>query len=187
MTSTDERHDVEELEGVVLVTRRERELAVSHWLLAAALDHDVAREEWRTLGVALLACGGIFAAIRMPGELVRAAAGAQGEEGVDAFLRRALEAGPSFRDRHSDAYYALVPGSTAWSWSPSETFRGLQCLGRDCYLGVPAVDRTEPEGREYWCAPMASPGELCDPRLVWAMVQLGQMRHRAAEAGGGGR
>ncbi|MGW4821976.1 hypothetical protein ACWEP4_24060 [Streptomyces sp. NPDC004227] len=175
-------HERQELEDVALATGRERDLAVSHWLLAAAKDRDVARADWKTQGVALLALGGIFAAVRMPGDLVRAAARADDEEGVDAFLRRALEGGPVCRARYSDWYYALVPGSTEWRRPPSsQAFPGLDCLGRDCYLGVPAVDRTEPVGFAYWCSPMGSPGELCDPRLVWAMVQLGQARHRAAQ------
>ncbi|MGW4825230.1 hypothetical protein ACWEP4_41650 [Streptomyces sp. NPDC004227] len=184
MNVTDERN---ELEGAALVTGRERGLAVSHWLLAAADDRDVARADWETQGVALLALGGIFAAVRMPGELVRVAARADDgdEEGVDAFLRRALEGGPVCRARHSDWYYALVPGSTEWRCpSSSRASPGLDCLGRGCYLGVPAVDRTEPVGHAYWCSVMGSPGELCDPRLVWAMVQLGQARYQVAEVEG---
>lgn len=169
-----------------VTTSAERRLATEHWLLAAARDRDVARHEWLTQGVALLACGGIFAAFRMPGDLVRAAARTDDEEDVNGFLRRALEGGPVFRARYSDQYYALVPGSTAWR-RPSRAFPGLECLGRDCFLGVPAVDRTEPVGHAYWPIPMGSPGELCDPRLVWAMVQLGQARHQAVEGDGGGR
>ncbi|MFJ3249035.1 hypothetical protein [Streptomyces sp. NPDC086782] len=181
-------HERQEPGDAALVTARERRLAVSHWLLVAARDRDVARADWKAQGVALLALGGIFAAVRMPGELVRAAARAEDEKGVDAFLRRALEGGPVCRARHSDWYYALVPGSTEWRRPPSsQAFPSLDCLGRDCYLGVPAVDRTEPEGSVYWCSPMDSPGELCDPRLVWVLVQLGQARHQAAEVEGGGR
>ncbi|GAA0907753.1 hypothetical protein [Streptomyces thermoalcalitolerans] len=176
--ATNEQHAVE---GAALVPGWERRLAVEHWLLSAARDREVARREWLMQGAALLACGGVFAAVRMPGELVRAAAQTADEAEVNAFLRYALDGGPVTRSRHSDNYYALVPASTTWRHPPC-SFPGLECLGRDCFLGVPAVDRTEPEGRAYWAVPMGSPGELCEPRLVWAMVQLAEERRRAAEA-----
>lgn len=163
-----------------MVTRWERDLAVSHWLLAAAGDQERARAEWREHGVALLAAGGIFAAIRISGDLVRVAAKADEDRAVDDFLRRALEGGPVFRDRIWDMYYVLVPGSTAWWWK-ARAWPGVDCLGRDCYLGVPAPDRERWRGRTYWCVPMDSPGELCEPRLVWAMVQLGQARRVSTE------
>lgn len=169
-----------ELEGAALVTGRERQLAVAHWLLAAARDRDKAREEWLTQDAALLACGGIFSAVRMPGELVRAAAQTADEVKVDVFLRHALDGGPVIRGRYSDQYYALVPASTAWRRPPCSV-PGLECLGKSHYLGVPAVDRTQPEGRAYWSVPMDSPGELCEPRLVWAMVRLAEERLKAAE------
>ncbi|GAA0907653.1 hypothetical protein [Streptomyces thermoalcalitolerans] len=172
-------NDQRAVEGVV-VPGWERQLAVAHWLLSAARDRDVARREWLMQAAALLACGGIFAAVRMPGDLVRVAAQTSAEAEVNGFLRRALDGGPVIHGRYSDQYYALVPGSTAWR-RPPRAFPGLECLGRDCFLGVPAVDRTEPKGRAYWAVPMGSPGELCDPRLVWALVQLAQERHQAAE------
>jgi hypothetical protein len=175
--ATNEQHA---LEGVV-VPGWEWQLAVAHWLLSAARDRDAARREWLLQGAALLACGGIFAAVRLPGDLVRAAAQTADEAEVNGFLRRALDGGPVIHGRYSDQYYALVPGSTAWR-RPPRAFPGLECLGRDCFLGVPAVDRTEPKGRAYWAVPMDSPGELCDPRLVWAVVQLAQERQRAVEA-----
>ncbi|OIJ88512.1 hypothetical protein BIV24_21580 [Streptomyces colonosanans] len=161
------------MEGVGLVTRRERDLAVAHWLLAASGDQERARAEWREHGVALLAAGGIFAAIRIPGDLVRVTVKTDDDQAVDDFLHRALEGGPVFRDRISDMYYALVPGSTAWRWN-ARAWPGLECLGRDCYLGVPVPEPGRRRGRAYWCVPMNSPGELCDPRVVWAMVQRGQ-------------
>ncbi|OIJ98574.1 hypothetical protein [Streptomyces colonosanans] len=180
MNGTEERRA---LDGVDLVMRRERDLAVAHWLLSAAGDRERARAEWREYGVALLATGGIFVAIRIPGDLIRVAAETDEDQAVDDFLRCALEGGPVFRDRISDVYYALVPGSTAWRWN-ARAWPGVERLGKDCYLGVPAPERECWRGRAYWCVPMDSPGELCDPRLVWAMVQLGQERHRMADAEG---
>ncbi|GAA0907631.1 hypothetical protein [Streptomyces thermoalcalitolerans] len=183
MTRPTPPNEEHETEDAVQVAGRERQLAVAHWLLSAARDRDAARREWLLQGAALLACGGIFAAVRLPGDLVRAAAQTSDEAEVNGFLRHALDGGPVIHSRYADHYYALVPGSTAWR-RPPRAFPGLECLGRDCFLGVPAVDRTEPKGRAYWAVPMDSPGELCDPRLVWAMVQLAQERHQAVEAAG---
>ncbi|MER6976233.1 hypothetical protein [Streptomyces carpinensis] len=180
MNRTEERHGVDPVD---LVDRRERHLAVAHWLLTAAGDAEVARKEWQGQGVALLACGGIFAAVRLPGDLVRTVARTEDQDEVNAFLARALERGPVTGDRYADHYHALVPATTAWRWKPRSR-RGLECLGRDCYLGVPSPDPDDPQGRSFWAVPMASPGALCDPRLVWAMVQLGTARQAAAAGQG---
>lgn len=59
------------LQEVLVHTRHERELAVSHWLLAAAQEVKEARKEWAVAGIALLRCGGIFSAIRVPAEVVQ--------------------------------------------------------------------------------------------------------------------
>jgi len=179
-----QENGTEGLEGFALVTRWERDLAVSHWLLSAAENQERARAEWREQGVALLAAGGIFAAIRIPGDLVRAAAETDEGEAVDAFLLRALEGGPVSRDRTSDTYYALVSGSTAWQWNP-RAWPDVECLGRDCYLGIPEPGPERQRWRAYWCVPMDSPGELCDPRLVWDLAQRAQASRRAADAEAG--
>ncbi|WP_143064632.1 hypothetical protein [Streptomyces colonosanans] len=168
------------------MTRRERDLAVSHWLLSAAVEGLTrSSAQWREQGVALLAAGTLFAAIRIPGDLMRAAAETDEEQAVDDFLRRALEGGPLFRDRISDAYYALVPASTARRWNARAWPPGAEFLGRDYYIGVPTPDPERQQGRAYWCVPMDSPGQLGDPRSVWAVVQRGYARHRAADADAG--
>ncbi|GAA1009890.1 hypothetical protein GCM10009564_26410 [Streptomyces thermogriseus] len=114
-TPPNEQHAVED---AVQVSGWERQLAVAYWLLSAARDRDVARREWLTHGAALLACGGIFSAVRMPGDLVRAAAQTADEAEVNGFLRRALDGGPVIHSRYADHYYVLVPGSTAWRRPP---------------------------------------------------------------------
>lgn len=158
--------------GVVVHTGQERQLAVSHWLLSVARDKRTARIQWQEHGVALLACGRTFAAVRLPAGLVHAAAGSHVPEAVDAYLRRVLD-GPVFTDRYAQLYYALVPASTRLRW-PVDDLPGTDCLGLDHYLGVPAVDITDPErGRSYWCVPMDSPGELCDPADVARLVREG--------------
>lgn len=157
-------------ESAVVMTR-ERRLAVEHWLLGAAENRDLAREQWeRAEGLALLACGGVLGAVRVPARLVWAAAGTIELRETDAFLRRWSLGGGVFMDLHSHMYYFLVPGSTARQWTGSE-FPDVACLGRDHYLGVPAVDRTEPRGRCYWCVPMDGPGDLCYAPEVWQLLQ----------------
>ncbi|MCN9241886.1 hypothetical protein NGF19_13975 [Streptomyces sp. RY43-2] len=169
------------VQGVDLATRRERGLAVSRWLLSAAEDPVQACTDWREHGVALLAAGETFGAVRIPGELMRVAAKTGDDEDVDEFLLRVLRGGPVFRDRISDAYYALVSESTARRWNP-QAWPGVACLGRDCYLGVPALDPGLWQGRSYWCVALNSPTKLCDPRLVWAVVQRARDYRRATDS-----
>ncbi|MFF2023338.1 hypothetical protein ACFVW2_16250 [Streptomyces sp. NPDC058171] len=159
---------------------RERELAVADWLLAAARDRNQARHEWATLGIALLTCGVIFSALRMPGDLVRAAARTDDDEGVATFLRHSLDGGPAIRDVYGDRYYVLAPvgagrAATVRTGCP-------EYLGQDCYLGVPEPSRTTPPGRAHWCVPMDVPVRLCAPQRLTATVSLGQERLRAAQA-----
>ncbi|MCM2388587.1 hypothetical protein [Streptomyces albipurpureus] len=142
-----------------LTTGAERRLAVAHWLLAAAAEPSRARFEWATYGVALLRCGGLFTAVRIPGALVRAAADTEEPEALAEFLAEALHGGPVFHDPRSRQYYVLTPASTARRWS----LQDADCLGSNTFLGVPATDRVEPDLSygAYWVVPMDSPGVLC--------------------------
>ncbi|MFE7975747.1 hypothetical protein [Streptomyces shenzhenensis] len=164
--------DAEPLESADLVARRERELAVSHWLLTAADDREQARRQWADQGIALLACGGVLSAVRIPAGLVWAAAGTETLEEADGFLRRFFDGGAVFMDLHAGLYYVLVPGFTAWQWSDRD-FPGVECLGTDHFLGVPSPRLTERGGRAYWCVPMDSPGELTYVDEVKDLVSLG--------------
>lgn len=169
------------VEGTAVATVLERQLAVAHWLLSAADDREWARSQWEDAGgVALLACGGIFSAVRIPAHLVWAAARTQHLKEVDAALSRWFDGGAVFMDLHSNLYYVLVPASTEWRWTQRE-YRGVECLGRDAFLGVPAVRLTEPVGRSYWCVPMDSPGDLCYVDEVEQLLK----ESRAARDGGG--
>ncbi|MFF2852971.1 hypothetical protein ACFVT5_42820 [Streptomyces sp. NPDC058001] len=171
--------DAQQLEGTGLVACRERELAVSHWLLGAADDTETARAQWREQGIALLGCGGILSAVRIPAPLVWAAADAEDLETADGFLRRWFDGGAVFMDLHSHLYYVLVPGFATWRWSDRE-FPGVGCLGRDHFLGVPEPQLTRPRGRAYWSVPMDSPAELTYLDEVVELVRRG----RAAQGGG---
>ncbi|WP_409469705.1 hypothetical protein [Streptomyces sp. HC307] len=169
-------------------TRREREVAVGTWLLLSAQSADRARMEWKKGGIALLRCGALFAAIRMNGDLVRAAADTDDAERVDAFLEEALCGGPVFVDQHSAQYYALVPASMQdrREWRERRHLDGTKCLGRDSYLGVPRPEFTEPDHHfSYWCVSMDGPGDLCPVEAVSQLVTYGQYRLATAEARSG--
>jgi hypothetical protein len=160
------------LEGTAVMPA-ERQLAVSHWLLTAAQDRETARHQWDTQGVALLTCGGVLSAVRIPARLVWAAVGTDQLEEVDNHLRKWFDGGAVFMDLHALHYYALVPGSTPNRW-PEREYPGVACLGQDHYLGVPALDLLEPRGRSYWCVPMDGPGDLCYVDEVTELLKAGR-------------
>lgn len=159
---------------VIVHTRAEVDLAVSHWFLAATESRNRARMEWHDVGFTMLKTGGIFSAIRMSARLVHAAAGTSDPEAVDAYLDRALISGPAIHDPHRCRYFALVPASTANRWVPC---RDTEPLGRNAYVGVPrpglnAADASP--GSPYWSVRMESAGVLCVPAAVAALVEVGR-------------
>ncbi|MFE5596686.1 hypothetical protein [Streptomyces sp. NPDC056549] len=163
-------------------SRRDREAAAETWLLLAAADKRQAREEWKTYGVALLRCGGLFSAVRIPAAIVHAAAGTTEREGLVAFLTEALD-GPVFFDGSGQHFYALTPHSAARFWKVPDT----ECLGSDFYLGVPATSVTEPDPccAAWWVVPMDGPAALNTPANVALLVQAGRSLAAVAEAGEG--
>lgn len=166
--------------GVYVHTPADRGMATAHWLLAAADDRDEARVEWAEQGIALLRCGGLFAAVRIPARLVHAVARSDDHAAVDAFLAEALHGGPVICDPKGRHYYALVPASTASRWRHPL----VECLGRDTYLGVPRLDAVGLNAQawaSYWSVPMSSAADLCSPEAVSQLVVLASFR--AAEEG----
>lgn len=124
----------------------------------------------------MLPCGSLFAAVRIPSDVIQAAAGSEDQDLVDQFLAEALMGGPVICDRYAALHYALVPASTAQRWDVPETI----CLGKGAELGVPrpgvaAADKT----RVYWSVPMGSAGELCSPAAVSQAVMVGRYRSAA--------
>ncbi|MDX2817483.1 hypothetical protein PV410_33960 [Streptomyces sp. PA03-5A] len=162
----------------VVVTGQDRRTAVGHWLQAAALNPQQAREEWAERGFTLLECGTLFSAVRIPADLVHAAAETSDPQAVSSYLTSVLGGGPVIVDPVSQRYYALVPASTALRWNVADTL----CLGRASCLGVPSPERTEHRpGRSRWAVPMDSPGDLCVPGEVANLVKCGRaMRAEAA-------
>ncbi|MEU6381850.1 hypothetical protein [Streptomyces sp. NPDC046909] len=182
--STPAHRPVEPQAGVLVHSRAERELAVGQWLLLAAPDTGRARTEWSRTGIALLACGALFAAVRLSARLVHAASGTDDEQRIDDFLAEALHGGPAFVDLHIQRYYALVPRSTAdrkeWRGCPYDAH--AECLEPGSFLGVPSPIQISPSlGRSRWCVPMDGPGDLCGPESVYQLVTYG--RYRLAEQG----
>ncbi|MGW0826657.1 hypothetical protein [Streptomyces sp. NPDC002845] len=179
------RAPVEAGAGVLVHSRKDREIAVGTWLLAAVQDMKQARTEWQESGIALLRCGGLFGAIRVSADLVRAAAGTDNTREIDAFLAEALLGGPVFLDLYAQRYYVLVPVSAGKqdTWAARRDPE-VEFLGRGCFLGVPRPDSTEPEGvRSYWCVPMDGPGNLAVPDAVSQLLAVARFRRAKAERG----
>ncbi|MET8830947.1 hypothetical protein ABZX40_29125 [Streptomyces sp. NPDC004610] len=159
----------------------ERQLAVSQWLLSAAQDVDRARVHWQQGShLVLLACGGIFSAVRVPAHFVWAATGSEDLAEVDACLRTWFDGGAAIMDLHSHHYYFLVPTSAAPSCADHPRSEAA-VLGRDHYLGVPPVSLTEPGGCSYWSVPMWGPGALCSMDEVEQLIQRGRAARDEAD------
>lgn len=158
--------------GVLVHPRRDRELATATWLLLSASDTTKARHEWETYGVALLRCGTLFSAVRMPADLVHAAVGTDDREKVATFLDVVLDGGPVIHDTGGRQFYALTPASASRYWRTV----GTECLGSDTFLGVPATDMTQldPRSPAYWAVPMDGPAALCIPGDVARLVGIGR-------------
>jgi hypothetical protein len=171
------------VEGTVVATALDRQVATAQWLLQAAEDPEVAQRQWESQDLALLACGGLISAIKAPARLVWAAAGSDDLSRVDAYLRRFLDGGGVVLDIHCHLYYFLVPGSTKWE----ATHRDVEYLGRDVsrrhVMGVPPLRLTKPEGRSYWSVPLDAPGDLLYADEVAQLLREGR-RKAGAIAGG---
>ncbi|MBT2490667.1 hypothetical protein J7E96_19530 [Streptomyces sp. ISL-96] len=151
----------------------ERQLAAQHWLSSASPDSAQTRREWQERPVAMLSCGSLFAAVRIPADLVQAAAQQTDAALIDVYLAGALHNGPVICDRYAHWYYALVPASTARRWDVPETV----CLGVGASLGVPRPGLCGAESeRVYWSVPMDSAGSLCSPHAVSQLVMTGRFK-----------
>ncbi|MER7050038.1 hypothetical protein [Streptomyces jumonjinensis] len=143
--------------------------ALGIWL-AEALDapHETVHD-WRTGRHAMLPTGRRFDAVRIPIELVHAAAGTVAHFTIAEHLTAALD-GPVIYDPNH-WYYALVPPGTTDAW----TCGLARCLGRGAWLSVPRTDLTE-HTHLHWCVSMNAPGHLCDPATVAALIEHGHER-----------
>lgn len=162
--------DLEKPPASAIAADRERVLLVEEWLLAAAPDVQQARWEWGEGGLTFLRCGGLFTAIRLPGDLVQAAAASSNPTEMDAYLAEVL-GGPVIASR--GRYYALVAPSAGVEWRHS----AAECLAWGTWLGVPPVTETNCQNTVgYWAVPMRRPRELCHAGAVLQLVRVAQQR-----------
>jgi hypothetical protein len=156
--------------------------AVADWLSAAASDRQRAHEEWREQGIALLQCGLLFSAVRIPADLVWSAAGSTGAETAARFLAGTLRGGV-FAHPAGRRYYALVGTDAGRHWREPDA----EVLGAGTYLGVPAVDRTSAatDLAAFWVVPMTRPGALCAARDVAELVAAGRAALVRSPSSGG--
>ncbi|PKV83399.1 hypothetical protein [Streptomyces sp. TLI_146] len=96
--------------------------AITDWLASAHRLPSQARREF-DVGIVLLPTGEKFDAIRLPAEVVHAAAGGDAPEAVGAFLAETLENGAVIHDAYGVGvcYYALVPPGTGDNWRTGRT------------------------------------------------------------------
>ncbi|MFF5983594.1 putative ATP-grasp-modified RiPP [Streptomyces olindensis] len=156
-----------------MYTRDSLEEAVSEWLARSHPAPERVRKEWAAQGVALLPLGERFAAVRIASEVVHAAVRSEDQDRVATALGGLL-GGAIIYDRRGagGTYYALVEGHAGPAWAYDDV---VTCLGRDTYMGVPRIDRRQPPGT-YWVVPPRYEGQLCAPRSVLDLVELGRTR-----------
>ncbi|MER6233376.1 hypothetical protein ACFY1L_46215 [Streptomyces sp. NPDC001663] len=144
---------------------------IRHWLATAHPTPSRAYAEWTEQGVALLPLGRRFNAIRVPGQLIHAAAGSDQPEHVAQVVRDALD-GPVIHDHLTagPTYYALVPYAPAIPWLGAND---TPLLGPDTYLGIPTLDHTAPPGT-YWVTPPRHRNHLCPHDAVFDLILTGR-------------
>jgi len=160
------------------VTPTDMDRLIAEWLARAHPVPRQARAEWSNQGVALLPLGDLFAAVRLPGELVYAAVGCEEPDQVTVALQEWLH-GPVIHGyrRAGATYYALINWGVGVVQQVDQD-ENAPCLGRGTYLGVPRIDRREPPGT-YWVVPPRYDGDLCRPAAVRSLVATG--RHELAQ------
>lgn len=171
--------------GVLVHPSADRRLATEHWLLSTLSDagRDRAREEWDKIRVTLLPLGTLFSAVRIPEHVVHAVAFTDDTCMVNEFLAAALDDGPVIHDPDGHRFYALVPASMPKRWHEAvDVWRddlGVECLGRDTYLGVPNVHDTELDtdtDASYWAVSMSSAAMLCESLAVARLIAAAARR-----------
>ncbi|MEV7422897.1 DUF6415 family natural product biosynthesis protein [Streptomyces sp. NPDC091212] len=158
-------------------TVQHRELSeIACWLLSAAEEPDQAHHDWDGGIPALLPLGGAFDAVKVPAGLVHATVDSRSLSDAAAALS---QLGPVICEPHR-WYYALVPVGTAAAWIDRQ---GVG-LGSGTWCAVPRPDCTVPvddRRRPYWAVPPDTPGRLCDPEALAALLQAGGERLEVVE------
>ncbi|MFD7020039.1 hypothetical protein [Streptomyces sp. NPDC059928] len=160
------------------LTESERE-AIRDWLAGSLKRPQAAKDQWEKGGIAPLALGRRFSAVRLSEPLVYAVTESRMSVHVTRVLASALR-GPVLHAPSIRRFYAFTPPvAAAWGHSPHAEY-----LGRDNYLGVPPIELTDPkDGLEgYWVVPVTRPGDLCDPARLAALVAAGSLELTGAES-----
>ncbi|MFE3520214.1 hypothetical protein ACFXOD_01225 [Streptomyces sp. NPDC059161] len=115
------------------LTAAERE-AICDWLAGSLKRPQAARDQWRNGGIAALALGRRFSAVRLTEPLVYAVTASTLPATVTRVLASALH-GPVIHTPQGRRFYALTPpAEPTWGLGPHAEY-----LGSDTYLGVPPV------------------------------------------------
>ncbi|SOD86305.1 hypothetical protein [Streptomyces sp. Ag109_G2-15] len=147
--------------------------AIATWLARAHPAPERARSEWAIQGVALLPLGDRFAAVRVPADVVHAAVASSDRDQVAAALGEKLGGSIIYDSRVAGGtYYALIQGHAGLVWAYDDI---ATCLGHGTYLGVPRLDQQQPPGT-YWVIPPRYEGDLCAPRTIIPLIELGRSR-----------
>ncbi|MET9867875.1 putative ATP-grasp-modified RiPP [Streptomyces sp. NPDC006386] len=114
-----------------------------------------------------------FAAVRIASRIVHAAVRSEDQDRVATALSELL-GGAIIYDRRvaGGTYYALVAGHAGPAWAYDDV---VTCLGHGTYLGVPRIERRRPPGT-HWVVPPRYEGNLCPPRSVLDLVEVGRAR-----------
>ncbi|GHB80135.1 hypothetical protein GCM10010331_79570 [Streptomyces xanthochromogenes] len=158
------------------LTEPERE-AIRDWLASSLNRPQAAKEQWEKGGIASLALGRRFSAVRLTEPLVYATAESRMSVHVSRALASALH-GPVLHAPSTRRFYAFTPPvAPDWGWSPHAEY-----LGRDNYLGVPPIELTDPEdGLDgYWAVPVTRPGDVCDPDRLADLISAGSLELKGA-------
>ncbi|MEV6720622.1 hypothetical protein AB0M94_06780 [Streptomyces xanthochromogenes] len=160
------------------LTEAQRE-AIRDWLAGSLNRPEVAKDQWASGGIATLALGRRFSAVRLTEPLVYTITESSKPMHVTGVLASTL-LGPVLHTPSTRRFYAFTPAAPpSWGYSPHAEY-----LGRDYYLGVPPIELTDPEdGHDgYWAVPVTCPGDLCDPARLADLVTTASLELKGAES-----
>ncbi|MFG2814749.1 hypothetical protein [Streptomyces sp. NPDC048410] len=144
------------------------------WLAGAHPKHKRVLRHWDEGHDELMPLGGRFAAVRIPGRIMHAAARDTTLEAIAAVARDVLR-GPLIAGRYAEqqTFWALVPCRAHVYW-PSY-LKDTPYLGAGSYLNMPPPYCTRPPTEDelptpYWVAPPRYRYDLCSREQVFNVI-----------------